>query len=776
MDLAEWMELPHAPDGFGESSKRRQILFRSIYELVCGLSFLHQEKNDRLTAHHDLKPKNMLVEGDHFTIADFGRSHLRPSELGSETSARRGLGTYEYQPPEYWNDDGSRSKTPHGRSFDLWSLGCIIIEIATLIVYGWKPQKVAEFRERRRNNPAGKKDRPQLAILHPPDESFHNNWNVVKDWLHELRLEDTSNRLKSVLKIVTRMMHPLPGSRLYAWEAELDLVNVLYSDERQLEDWKSRVQPPPKQGIQSGTQTPLHRAARERDWDRFHQLLKLGWQENVRDDRNLTALDIIEQHRDDDLPETLCERLSYWPPRVKPEGGQNQILLESVVRGDTEMVNRLLLEGADPMFVDEHGRASLYKATFHGRSSVVACLLQSKGENLLQQKDKQSLETPLHKAASMGYVGIVKQMLRYSPNLEDRQKDGRTALALAANCRHVEVVATLISAGARLCEAESVNRRPEKLHRPGDRRRLRRKGKGDRSNTLLHVAVLQNSLDILERLLRADDVRDCLELKNASGQTALQYALEINNLKCAEFLASAGASLNTWDNRRENIAHLAVRKDLYQFLKVVLPVFRPRILEMTNRLNETPLDLARRLSKHRFISLLGREESPPLARLSLWSVSNLHCLHNRNEFYNRNESKISQHRLGEACKSGNSLRLQRHDDEHSDPKIRHSNRSSKRVSPNLDGFNSSSTIVNGCSPTPRRSQDLRYARDRKHPTHCTELVLTPASGKRHRDRLVRKRESSPQLRIRAKGARSPSPSWSSAEYTKRDSRTPPTRA
>ena len=120
-DLKEWMNHPQPPiwlDRFSRSEERA-YLYRCIYALVSGLSFLHREKGETTTAHHDLKPENILVFGEELKLADFGRSHLHTLAQGSETHVNSGLGTYEYQPPKYWRDDGRHAEVKHGRAFDI---------------------------------------------------------------------------------------------------------------------------------------------------------------------------------------------------------------------------------------------------------------------------------------------------------------------------------------------------------------------------------------------------------------------------------------------------------------------------------------------------------------------------------------------------------------------------------------------------------------------------------------------------------------------------------
>lgn len=138
MDLEMWMtnsQIPAPPQGYSRSERRGNV-YCPIYALVSGLSYLHREDEGLITSHHDLKPSNILVIGNNFKIADLGPSHLRPADGGSETEGADGLGTYEYQPPEYWQENGSRAKMGYGRAFDM------LIELAILIVHDWEPGKV----------------------------------------------------------------------------------------------------------------------------------------------------------------------------------------------------------------------------------------------------------------------------------------------------------------------------------------------------------------------------------------------------------------------------------------------------------------------------------------------------------------------------------------------------------------------------------------------------------------------------------------------------------
>lgn len=297
MDMERWMHLSRTPSWLNDlgSEQRRQYLYQSMYSLVSAISFLHRELDGMITSHHDLKPKNILVMGQTLKICDFGRSHMTPLDLGSETEGRPGLGTFAYQPPEYLNDDGSQSARAHGRAFDVWSMGCIMIEMATLAVYGWEAQMVNTFRENRLANVHRR--RQFVRQGHQPDDSFHNNMFEVNRWVSRLKLDHGSILLDQILKTTEAMLNDMPEGRLYAWEVELDLYDLLHPDNPRiirLERGAICVQGPP-QRLKDGVETPLHRAVRQGNQDRVVKLLEVGWPPYTKDRSGMSPVDLAER-------------------------------------------------------------------------------------------------------------------------------------------------------------------------------------------------------------------------------------------------------------------------------------------------------------------------------------------------------------------------------------------------------------------------------------------------------------------------------------------------
>jgi DNA-binding beta-propeller fold protein YncE/predicted Ser/Thr protein kinase len=72
--------------------------------------------------HRDVKPHNILVEGDHAYLSDFG---LAKAFDESESGSASVVGTAHYMSPEQWRGDSI------GPAADVYSLGCVLYEAVT---------------------------------------------------------------------------------------------------------------------------------------------------------------------------------------------------------------------------------------------------------------------------------------------------------------------------------------------------------------------------------------------------------------------------------------------------------------------------------------------------------------------------------------------------------------------------------------------------------------------------------------------------------------------
>jgi serine/threonine protein kinase len=125
-------------------------LWGEMVELLDGVQFLHDKllwRNNGngqavIMGHFDLKPANILIDHrGHLLITDFGLAQMKAIE--SQSTQTTGLpgraGTYSYSAPESAGTELNKLS----RSYDVWSMACIILEAAVFIlpVKFWEPSQ-----------------------------------------------------------------------------------------------------------------------------------------------------------------------------------------------------------------------------------------------------------------------------------------------------------------------------------------------------------------------------------------------------------------------------------------------------------------------------------------------------------------------------------------------------------------------------------------------------------------------------------------------------------
>ena len=132
------------PQDFAENTR----FYGALSGLTSALETLHDYKpglrgTEMIGYHHDLRPKNVLVSKARFILSDFGLSKLKTGE-DSRTLFKRGQG--HYLAPECEDLDNNFAKGVISRASDVWSLGCIILEVIVFMVKG--ADAIVGFRER----------------------------------------------------------------------------------------------------------------------------------------------------------------------------------------------------------------------------------------------------------------------------------------------------------------------------------------------------------------------------------------------------------------------------------------------------------------------------------------------------------------------------------------------------------------------------------------------------------------------------------------------------
>ncbi|KAI4159816.1 MAG: hypothetical protein LQ342_006234 [Letrouitia transgressa] len=164
--------------------------------------------------HHDLKPANILlfppksqetneaaIFGD-LWIADFGSGKVNTYRSGS-INTRSPNGTLTYEPPEIISE-GTTS-----RPYDVWSLGCVFLELLIWAIFGDKG--VRQFRRERH------------ARRHPYSETIV----VLDDAFWQVGPDDKPIVRQPVAKWVTKVRQALDENSSYPFKEVLDLVSPM---------------------------------------------------------------------------------------------------------------------------------------------------------------------------------------------------------------------------------------------------------------------------------------------------------------------------------------------------------------------------------------------------------------------------------------------------------------------------------------------------------------------------------------------------------------------
>ena len=121
--------------GMAEAVKRVHDL-SSVKDPTSSLNVTTSAAGERRTAwHHDIKPENILFFKDNssyrgmFRLSDWGSAKVNPYRTRSYNT-KSPIGTLTYEPPEF------TSKGQTSRPYDLWSLGCVFLELLVWAVFG----------------------------------------------------------------------------------------------------------------------------------------------------------------------------------------------------------------------------------------------------------------------------------------------------------------------------------------------------------------------------------------------------------------------------------------------------------------------------------------------------------------------------------------------------------------------------------------------------------------------------------------------------------------
>ena len=274
LTLRNFLTIPPPQFRILAKQERRRTALTWLHCMSDALTFLH----DKGISHGEIQPSNVLVDGENRIILGVPekfrklRTDKRPSTLES----------YEYGAPEKWirasnspaavplrqkpsSNKGwklsvSSAPTPSveyfsfssgssspistvswpsrsitvGRGWrseaynpnraDIYSLGCIYLDIITYLL----KKKIATFISHR-----SAKNKKASRFSGPADASFHGNAGQVEEWIVQLRRDSLRRKdqvfdgVPAILIICQAMLDPSPAERPEAWEIEKRVADIL---------------------------------------------------------------------------------------------------------------------------------------------------------------------------------------------------------------------------------------------------------------------------------------------------------------------------------------------------------------------------------------------------------------------------------------------------------------------------------------------------------------------------------------------------------------------
>lgn len=202
---------PLCPPKLDALYERERFIFHSTVSLVKALAYLHSNIHRRWCGHFDIKPRNVLPFQDDsghwmWKLADFGLSALKSIKDPGTTSE---IGSDQYQPPEFREKP---TETKHGPSFDVFSMGCVLLQFATLAIFAWKKNKVRTLK----NSLAEVEGGTKKFIFRAP--------GVVGKWNDRLKRATKDPKVLAMLETAQHMLASEPKDRSYAFDAVIDFI------------------------------------------------------------------------------------------------------------------------------------------------------------------------------------------------------------------------------------------------------------------------------------------------------------------------------------------------------------------------------------------------------------------------------------------------------------------------------------------------------------------------------------------------------------------------
>ncbi|XP_021693562.1 uncharacterized protein LOC110674132 [Aedes aegypti] len=263
------------------------------------------------------------------------------------------------------------------------------------------------------------------------------------------------------------------------------------------------------------------------------------------------------------MVEHKCNENSEQMQIVQSLYSKNSVVVVWACLGGNEKIAMRLLRKSKIKSKNPHHKILMHAAVDGGSTGLVMALLGEfqlsvniqYGYDFIEDNelliDKFGVDseyifngTPLHTAASNGYIEMVKLLIDHNVNIDTKDDAGRTPLHRASRNGHLEVAKLLIDRGANVYTMDFAEVTP------------------------LHRASRNGHLEVVKLLIDKGANVDTME--GYKEITPLHMAAENGHLKVVKLLIDNGANVDTAQNEGWTPLHYASYKGLLEVVKVLI--------------------------------------------------------------------------------------------------------------------------------------------------------------------------------------------------------------
>ncbi|XP_077994555.1 uncharacterized protein LOC144448253 [Glandiceps talaboti] len=259
-------------------------------------------------------------------------------------------------------------------------------------------------------------------------------------------------------------------------------------------------------------------------------------------------------------------------------------------KGHVSVVEKLVEKGAGTTDKDVYNWTPLHWAAAKEQHRTLKMLIE-KGANV---NGVTTGTTPLHVAASHGYLPIAEQLIASGSKVNAKDQENWTPLHHAANEGHLAMVKLFRRKGARVCEIDSDGKTP------------------------LHCASMKGSIGVMEFLLSEGVLVDAVDKFLC---TSLHVAAGEGNVEAVKFLISQGADVSARDDDYLTPLHYAAKHGRTKVTEIL--AVNGALVDAGDAEKWTPLHFAAYNGENRTVQTLI-QKGADIEALTAYHNSHLH--------------------------------------------------------------------------------------------------------------------------------------------------------